>query len=134
MAIKMTIKQQYNGIDVEAELNTGINLLSGNSGTGKTLLMQVVELYCLENRIKYTFLNYRNRENSIDQLSKLCEHSDVIIIDNADLFVTEQLISELKKGSKYILISLKDSTKIDEHNITEFIVHYENMKLRLEEI
>ena len=58
----------------------------------------------------------------------------MILIDNADLFITEELMKELKKIGKYILISLKDATKIDASNITEFLVHYENRKLRLEEI
>lgn len=134
MAEKIKIKQKFNGIDVEAELKVGVNLLSGDSGTGKTLLMQAVELYCAENEIKYTFLNYRQRESTVEQIVALCNTSEVVIIDNADLFISEKLISELTKTSKYLLVSLKDSTKIDERNITEFIVHYEDMKLRLEEI
>lgn len=134
MTEKMKIKLRFNDIDVEVELSAGINMLSGDSGTGKTLLMQAVELYCAENKIKYTFLNYRNRDNSIEQLLTLCDKSEVIIIDNADLFISEKLVSKLKEKSKYLLISLKDSTKIDERDIIEYIVHYKAMLLRLEEI
>lgn len=130
----LNIKQNFNGIDVEAFLKEGINLLSGDSGSGKTLFMQAVELYCLENNISYTLLNYRQHDKSTKQLEVLCGNSEIILIDNADLFVSAELIKILKKTSKYILLSLHDTTKIDERNIAEFIVHYNNLKLRLEEI
>ena len=51
----MVINTIFNGITVNVELNKGVNLLSGNSGTGKTLLMQAIELYCLNEGISYTF-------------------------------------------------------------------------------
>lgn len=134
MTGKINIKQLFNGIRIDAEINAGINLLSGDSGTGKTLLMQAIELYCSENNIKYTFLNYRQRKNSEEQIEYLCNDSDIVIIDNADLFLRQSLLDRLQKINKYIIISLKDSSKIDCRNITEYLVHYDRLKLKLEEI
>lgn len=130
----MNIVTEFNSINVDVTLNEGVNLLSGDSGTGKTLLMQVVEFYCLENDIRYAFINYRQARYTFEQIISDCNGAEMILIDNADLFITEELMKELKKIGKYILISLKDATKIDASNITEFLVHYENRKLRLEEI
>ena len=42
----MNIVTEFNSINVDVTLNEGVNLLSGDSGTGKTLMMQVVEFYC----------------------------------------------------------------------------------------
>lgn len=134
MTGKINIKQLFNGIRIDAEINAGINLLSGDSGTGKTLLMQAIELYCSEKNIKYTFLNYRQRKNSEEQIEYLCNDSDVVIIDNADLFLGQSLLDRLQKINKYIIISLKDSSKIDCRNITEYLVHYDRLNLKLEEI
>ena len=134
MLNKMQIKQIFNGIDVEVEINAGTNVLSGDSGTGKTLLMQALELYCAENNIKCTFLNYRQRNSTIEQIVTLCSTSDVVIMDNADLYANHELLGKLQTMSKFILISLKDLSKIDSRDITEYLVHYSNLQLRVEEV
>jgi chromosomal replication initiation ATPase DnaA len=130
----MNISLTFNGINIDVSINSGVNILSGDSGTGKTLLMQAVELYCLQNDIKYTFLNYRCNGKNDEQIEALCKNSDLILIDNADLFINEELLSKLRDSSKYILMSLKYITKIDDTDATEFLVHYDNLKLQLEEI
>ena len=134
MLNKMQIKQIFNGINVEVEINAGTNVLSGDSGTGKTLLMQALELYCAENNIKYTFLNYRQRNSTIEQIVTLCSTSDVVIMDNADLYANQELLGKLQTMCKFILISLKDLSKIDSRDITEYLVHYDNLQLRVEEV
>ena len=130
----MIISQTFNDITIEAEIFKGVNLLSGNSGTGKTLLMQSIELYCANNNIKYAFLNYRNKDNTKEQIISLCQNTDIVMIDNADLFITNDIIREILEISNYIVISLKDSSKIDGRKIRECIVHYDCLKLTLEEI
>ena len=67
----LQLKVTFNGININAEIMEGVNVLSGDSGTGKTLFMQAVEFYCEENDIKYTFLNYRQRKNSEEQIVTL---------------------------------------------------------------
>ena len=113
----MVINTIFNGITVNVELNKGVNLLSGNSGTGKTLLMQAIELYCLNEGISY-----------------ICSNSDVVLLDNADLYITEDLLKEIKCGDKLIVISLKISNKISMKYVREYLLNYEKMYLSLEEI
>lgn len=128
------IEQMYNGIYVEAELGSGVNVLCSESGTGKTLFMRAVELYCLTNEIKHVFFNYRNAKYDEEILIEICEDKDVIIIDDADLFPINKLVVGIKAANPIILISLKDSTKINESDNKEFLVHYSNGKVYLEEI
>lgn len=129
----MKIKQIFNGIDVDIDLKDGVNLLSGDSGTGKTLVMQAIELFCASNNISCTFLNYRHRNLSEDQIITSCASSRIILIDNADLFITQNILNEVRDSSDCIVLSLKDSSKIDGRNITEYLVDYGNLQLRLKE-
>ena len=105
----MVINTIFNGITVNVELNKGVNLLSGNSGTGKTLLMQAIELYCLNEGISYTFGKSEFANYAPEQIVSICSNSDVVLLDNADLYITEDLLKEIKCGDKLIVISLKIS-------------------------
>ena len=64
----------------------------------------------------------------------ICSNSDVVLLDNADLYITEDLLKEIKCGDKLIVISLKISNKISMKNVREYLVNYEKMYLSLEEI
>ena len=64
----------------------------------------------------------------------ICSNSDVGLLDNADLYITEDLLKEIKCGDKLIVISLKISNKISMKNVREYLVNYEKMYLSLEEI
>ena len=130
----MVINTIFNGITVNVELNNGVNLLSGNSGTGKTLLMQAIELYCLNEGISYTFGKSEFANYAPEQIVSICSNSDVVLLDNADLYITEDLLKEIKCGDKLIVISLKISNKISMKNVREYLVNYEKMYLSLEEI
>ncbi len=102
----MVINTIFNGITVNVELNKGVNLLSGNSGTGKTLLMQAIELYCLNEGISYTFGKSEFANYAPEQIVSICSNSDVVLLDN----------------------------KISMKNVREYLVNYEKMYLSLEEI
>ena len=69
-----------------------------------------------------------------EQIVSICSNSDVVLLDNADLYITEDLLKEIKCGDKLIVISLKISNKISMKNVREYLVNYEKMYLSLEEI
>lgn len=126
----MHVVTTYNLITVDITLQKGVTILCGDSGTGKTLLMGAVELFCLENNIACKLLNYRQRDESEELLVQSCEDVEVVLIDNADLFITQSLLDRL--DGKYVVVSLKDLSKVNTMNVTECEVNYSDRKVTLE--
>lgn len=129
----MKIITKFNSIDIEANLTGKINILEGNSGTGKTLLMKAIKLYCADNNISYRHLDYENRNDTVEQLTSYCNNAQIITIDNADLFISDELLESLCKTAKLIIVSLKQTHLISMDKTHTYIVHYENNNLSLEE-
>lgn len=127
----LNVNINYNGIKIEAEFLNKINIFNGYSGTGKTLLMKATELYCMNNKISCRYCDYRCQDLEEDQIINYCKNAEVILLDNADLYLTNDLLEKLK--DKFIVICMKDTSVIDMLDTTEYIVHYENQKLTIEE-
>lgn len=129
----MKINAVFNNINIEANFTGKLNILEGNSGTGKTLLMKAIKLYCLSNSIPYRHLDYTNKDDTVEQLISYCSKTQIITIDNADLFISDELLEGLCKTAKLIIISLKQTHLISMDKTHTYIVHYENNHLSLEE-
>jgi hypothetical protein len=130
----MDIKITFNKISVSASLNNKLNILTGNSGTGKTLFIYAFKAYCEKNNIRYAFFDYNYYDKSAEQIIDACKESDIILMDNADLYISKDIMKEIKDKSKLIILVLKNTAMIDNTEATEYIAHYANLKLTLEEI
>lgn len=130
----LNVKINYSGVDINAKFTNKINMLSGYSGTGKTFLMEAVELYCLNNQIRRSYCDFRCMNLSDYQIKTLCENAEVVILDNADLYLTNDIMKWLKENKKFLIICMKKTSKIDMRGITEYLVRYENRKLTIEEL
>lgn len=121
----------YNGISVQAHFNKQINFLIHNSGTGKTLLMQAIILYCKRNSISFKHIDYNNADITASELVNLCKNSDVILLDNADFYLTYDILKELSNTAKHIIISMKNLYSINMIESDEFFVDYNNLNLSI---
>lgn len=130
---KLNVSIVYNGVSVDVEFNNKSNMLSGNSGTGKTFLMQAIDLYCINNNIKSLYIDYKFQGLDIEQLKSICMKSDVILLDNADLYVTNELIEWLSKNNKITIVCMKDTSDINMECISSYIVNYMNKHITIEE-
>lgn len=130
----LDIKYEYNGIDIEVSLYNGLNILDGYSGDGKTLLLNAIEAYCIDNDIIYAYINYRNMKEKDETIEAICTGKDIILIDDADLFINNTMLTYMIEHNKHIIMSIKNTYKIDERKAKKFFVQYDKMELRLEEI
>lgn len=128
----LNIKMDYNGININCHFDDGVCMLSGYSGTGKTLLMKAIEFYCVNNSIKCRYCDFRYKDMTEQQIENACLGADVLILDNADLYLNNKLLEKLKKNAQQIIICMKDTTTIDMSNITEYLVNYSNLSLTIE--
>lgn len=131
---ELRINLLYNGISINATFRNRINILSGYSGTGKTLLMQAAELFCMNNNIKCTYCDFRCAQLSEEQIENLCKNSQVIMFDNADLYLTNSLLNKFRTQDKIIIICMKNTCKLDMYNVQKYLVTYENLSLTIEEM
>lgn len=83
---------------------------------------------------KHTLLNYNDARKTIDQLVSICKDSDIILIDNGDLFDINSLLEQIRDSGKIIIIALKNTYKIDMTIVREYLVHYENLHVTIEEV
>ena len=130
---RLDIKIVYSGVTVCAEFHNKLNLLSGFSGTGKTFLMQAIELYCLNEKINCIYCDFRYMYFDEEQIKIMCKNAEVVLLDNADLYLTDSILSWLKEQGKMLIICMKDTSYIDMEDMHEYIVSYENEKIIIEE-
>ena len=124
---KLSVNEQYNGININVFFDSKLNILVGNSGTGKTLLMSALDLYCLNNNIKCRLCNYNDANLSKEQIMTVCKGSDVLLLDNSDLYVDDELLKKLLGTSKIIIMSMKDTSGIDTDQSEQYLVEYNDL-------
>lgn len=129
----MKINMKFNSIDIEGEFTGQINLLAGYSGTGKTLLMKAMQLYCLDNNISYRYIDYKNKDDTTEQIYNYCKNVKIVMLDNADLYISDELLDELSKTADLIIMSLKQTQLISMDRVKRYVINYNNLKLQLEE-
>lgn len=127
----MNISCMYGSVSVNAAFKNGINLFYDISGSGKTFLFTIVKTYCEENSIRYEAFDYLNTNKSTNSILNSCKGADIVILDNADLYITKPLLAELQKLCPCILISVKDITKIPMRGVSMCSVTYTGNKLEV---
>jgi len=132
MVDSFIVKVKYCGVNFEAEFTGKLSLLSGYSGTGKTFLINAIELYCLNNKIKYAHVDYKFRDTKEEIIEGYCSDAEVILLDNADLYLTNDLLSALRKDNKFIIMCMKDTSGLDMADVDEYIVNYKDKKITVE--
>lgn len=108
------INQRIGSTFVDISLDKQLNQLIGFSGEGKTYLFKLIYSYCIRNKISVTLITYQSfpaEEIPQEELNKLvlqrCENCSVILFDNADLYLTHEIILQVKKFAKVVIASIK---------------------------
>lgn len=129
----LNVMMTYQGVQVTANFINRLNMLSGYSGTGKTFLMQAIELFCVNSSIECVYCNFRFKDYTQEQIEEVCKNAQVVLLDNADLYLTNELNLWLKSTDKFIIMCMKDTSHVDMENVHKYIVTYANTTLTLKE-
>lgn len=125
----LNIKTIYNGINIECSFDNKLNILRGYSGTGKTLLLNAIDLYCLNNKIACRLCNYNVVGFKPNDIINVCEDAEIVLLDNADLYLNNDILKSILKTAKFVIISIKDTSDISLSGANEYIVEYKNVNL-----
>lgn len=130
----MRINTNYNGINIDITLDNKIYKLLDKSGSGKTLLMQAISEYCLNNSITHTLINYKQANIPKDNIINSCRNIDIVMMDNADLYITDDILKEVSKTAKCMLISIKDSDRLFVVDAVDMAINYNKLNLTAKEL
>jgi len=128
------IQMNYSDLIVDIELNNNIVLLRDYSGTGKTFLYTILISYFQENNIPFSFFDYKNSEISFDVMRSQLSNKEYVLMDCADLYMTEKLWNWLKKIDAYCIISMKGLGDYNLNGVDICTVKFTNDNLRLERL
>ena len=131
--MKMKIDYEYSGIKVNADFKDNVNLLYGMSGSGKTFLFEIIQHYCKEKGIKNALFDFKT-ENTEDNMVAFCKDAGIVLLDNADLYISKELLARFMKECPCILISLKDYSKIGIKDVGMYSVDYTDKKMEVKRI
>ena len=129
----MNIDYNYSGIQVKAVFSDNINMLYDMSGTGKSFLFLIIQHYAKENGLACRLFDYKT-DNSEQHILTECINADILIFDNADLYISKDLLGKLKTRCKCILISLKDLSKIEFGSVGLYSVLYSGNKMEVNRV
>ena len=131
------IDVQKSGFKVSVELVSKVMILFSDSGVGKTFLFDCLRSYCITHGLKYGIMTYSLISNKgIDELRVFLSNFDVIMLNEADLYMTTELYKLLKELDAISLVELhrliliNDSdVKLVEVSFNENEIELRNLKL-----
>lgn len=126
----LDIKTKYNGIDVECSFNNKLNILRGSSGSGKSLLLTAIDFYCTFNKISCRLCNYDIAGLRPDTIISICEDVEVVLLDNADLYLTEDILKAILKTAKFVIMSIKNTDGISIDGASEYLVEHKDLHVK----
>jgi hypothetical protein len=116
------LKFSVRDLEYRLEFKNRICYIIDESGTGKTFLFSNLRNYCINNNVDFVLVDYNYSNKSEDEIINVCRNcSEIIILDNADLYLTPKIIDNLK--AKLVIASLKASIglKTDETGNYELV-------------
>lgn len=98
----------YQGTSYRFEFKDGLNILYGYSGEGKTFLFDIVESCFQDSNIAYTRLNYNYENATVADIVACCRGKEVLLVDNADLFFTTEMLNAVQELGLIIVVSMHE--------------------------
>lgn len=128
----MKIDFNYGSIEVKVDLKDKICVFFDMSGTGKTFLFTMLKSYFLDAGISFISVDYTSYKilDSYD----FSDDTEVIILDNADLYMNEKLFSNLDASEKLIVMSIKDIGNLNQKNMGFYRVLYKDTLLTVKRL
>ncbi len=102
--IRSNLRASLAGVDFDFNIKTGIVLIGGESGTGKTMFYTALSMQALVNRdTQFAFFDCLN-SNDIGNIIKMLKNK-IIVIDNADVVLNKELANYIIRddSNQYII-------------------------------
>lgn len=104
---------KVNTTQFDIDFTDKICVLYDNSGTGKTYLLTVLRDYAVRMKLKFCSFNYEAENISEQDIINIVKDKELVLFDNADLYLTNNILKICKDNSITTIISLKDVVSYD---------------------
>ena len=110
MSISLNQFVNFAGITVDINIRDGMNYLTGDSGTGKSYLLRVLNEF-LKGKSVVRYVNYAISENyrdikeATEVIESVIKTCDVGLFDNADLYMSRSLHEYIRNHCKIAVIA-----------------------------
>ena len=125
----MKIDFNYGSIEVKADLKDKICVFFDMSGTGKTFLFTMLKSYFLDAGISFISVDYTSYK--ILDGYNFSDDTKVVILDNADLYMTSDMFSKLEKSNKLVIMSIKSIKGLNQRYMGFYNVIYTKDKMQV---
>ena len=106
MIDRFFIDQQFaGGMHLHVDLKHNICLLQDPSGRGKTYGMQLIQIYCAAEGKECFCINSLNFNGDISTKIKGVRSGGIVLLDDAELYLTNDLLSDIYREDLIILVS-----------------------------
>lgn len=99
--------ETFGGVNFDVCIEDKVNLFSGLSGEGKTFLFKILKVYLKINGVSCICFNNTATDFSESTIKKICTGKKVIIFDNADLYLTQELLDYAIEIADTVIVSMK---------------------------
>lgn len=125
----LQLNEVFSGVRFDISFEDRVNLFSGVSGEGKTFLFTVLEEYLTETGVSYCHFDSRFADYTEEQLINLCTDRKIIIFDNADLYLTQNLLDFATETADTVIISMKLYCRLRFESYNFYAVNYSGRSL-----
>lgn len=124
----MYVDIEYAGVHVTANIDNKVIIIAGDSGIGKTFFIKVLNTYFLINGdLRAKIFNVDDLYGvSLDKFRLFIEDFDVLLLDNADIYLTQEMYDCLVSSGKYCIIILHKTYMFNFHDSVFRNVIYED--------
>lgn len=131
--ILIQIHEILAGTDVDICIKTNSCILWDDSGTGKTFFIEILYNWLLIKQYKVYLFNSKNYEVSDKVFKSIVNETDILLCDNADLYLTKEKVNYIRSNTDLFIISVKNFYSIGVMTDNFYAVYYDQGILRLKE-
>lgn len=128
---ELSLNANVGGILLDVDFQDQFCYLSNASGTGKSFLFRLLRRYYKERDLTVIHVNYETETSTADILLDYCKHADVVLLDNADLYLTREMVKRLRKLDIQVVICMKNIREVYESDFVLYDVVYNDNVLRV---
>lgn len=130
---ELVVKTSFSGVDMDVKFTDKINFIVQDSGTGKSYLFGLLSEYCQSVGISCLLFNHVTLP-FVGSLRDISVGKDVVILDNADMYMDSDLLSFFESSDCLVIVSIKSVAELHSDCAGYYFVDYKDEVIRTERV
>lgn len=128
----MNINMKVSGIDFDLSLEDNLILFTGLSGDGKTFMFKCLKEYLnITMGTNCVLFNSSAIQYPESAIKDICKCAKVVIFDNADLYLTQNVLDYAVSNVDIVIVSMKLYFTLNFNGFSMYTVDYKDNSLRV---